>query len=87
MKSAKFATKQGGRWVEETWIPCREFARRIDRPYTTVLRWMKREWIPAVELGQVDYTCITPWPRALKAYKTLQKSGVLRRPQPRPKKR
>jgi hypothetical protein len=92
VKSAKFATRQKGpsgkvQWVEETWIPCKEFARRIGRPYTTCLRWFRRKWVPAVELGVIDYTCITPWPRALKAYQTLLKSGVIRKPQPRQKRR
>lgn len=86
MKAPKFATRdKTGKWVEETWIPCKEFASRIGRPYTTVLSWMRRKWIPAIELGKVYYTCITPWPRAKRAYVMLQKSGLLRKPQPRPK--
>lgn len=68
-RSPKIWTKVNGRLVGEEWIPAREYARRIGRPYTTVLSWMKDGRIPAIELGTGRYyAAFAPWPRAQWAF-------------------
>ena len=78
-KGVKLWTMIDGELVGEVWIPCTQFARAIGRPYRTVVKWMRRKWIPAIELGHgKNITCITPRVRARRAYRELKKSGLLR---------
>ena len=80
-KGVKLWTKQNGKLVGEMWVPCRQFALHIRRPYRTVLTWFRKKWLPAIELGERHYiTCICPWPRVMAGYLKLQKSGRLRAP-------
>lgn len=75
----KLKTLVAGKWVAEQWIPCRQFADEIGRPYTTVLFWFRKKWITALELGMGKYyVCITPVVRAKREYRALLKSGKLR---------
>ncbi len=77
----KFWTKIDGELVGEEWISCREFAAEVGRPYRTVLRWIQRKWLPAVEVGGGKYvTCLTPRVRAMRVYRELRKSGPVRAP-------
>lgn len=79
-RPAKIWTKINGRLVGEVWLPCPEFARLIKRPYATVLEWMRKGWIPAMEIGsKTRWICLAPLKRAKAAYKALQKSGLLRK--------
>lgn len=80
-KGVKIWTKVKGKLLGERWVPCTLFAKEIRRPYRTVLKWMRRRWIPALQLGHgQNVTCITPRNRAHRAYRELQKSGKLRAP-------
>ncbi len=80
-KAVKLWTKVNGKLLGELWVSCPVFAREIRRPYRTVLKWMLRRWIPAIELDHGrKITCITPRARARRAYRDLQKSGRLRAP-------
>ncbi len=82
-QGVKIWTKQKGKLVGECWIVCREFANQIGRPYSTVLEWFKKGWLPSMVIGigiGKYYACIVPWPRAERAYRKLLTSGKLRVP-------
>lgn len=80
-KGVKLWTKVDGKLVGEEWVTCRDFAAEIGRSYHTVLKWLRKKWLPVIELGERRYVnCITPRVRALRIYRELQKSGPLRAP-------
>ncbi len=77
----KLWTKIDGKLVGEEWVMCREFAAEIGRPYHTVLKWLRKKWLPVIELGGGKYvTCLTPRVRARRVYREIQRSGLLRAP-------
>ncbi len=80
-KGVKIWTKQKRKLVGEFWIPCRQFSDQIRRPYSTVLEWFKKKWLPAIQFGTGNYhVTLTPWPRAGRVYRKLLTSGKLRAP-------
>ena len=61
---------------EEIWIPCKTFAKLVDRSYENVLDLARVRWLPAMEIGDANASiCIVPRQRALAAFRRLQKEG------------
>lgn len=76
-RGVMFPTGPGGGL--ELWIPCLVFAKLVKKRKRTILDWVGKRWIPGGNFGSRDSKlCLTPLRRALKAWRLLESSGVLR---------